>query len=76
MRPERFAGVADVLAEKEGGKLLACAAVGGDGVFSGASEIADGFVFRARHMDGGEFAGAMKPGKGDGVSAVGFDTIS
>ena len=34
--PERFAGVADVLAKQESGQLLAGAAVGSDGVFSGA----------------------------------------
>jgi hypothetical protein len=44
-----------------------------DGVGAGAAQVADGFVGGLRHIDGGEFAGAKKPGNGACIAFIGFE---
>jgi hypothetical protein len=47
-----------------------------DGIFTRAAEVAAGFVFPRRDIDGGEVTGAHQPGQLHGITTVGFHAVA
>src|ERR1035438_5359925 len=43
---------------------------------AGANQIAEGFIGGVRHVDAGEFAGAVEAGELVGIAAVGLDAVA
>lgn len=74
--PVGLSVVSKAVAKHEHAELLLGSRQGLGGVGPGAAQIADGFVTSLGNVDGGEFAGPMKPGQFPGVALVGFDPFT
>ena len=75
-RPPGAARIASTLAEQERLQPMLRLGAQPDRVFARAHEIPQGFIIGHRNVDRRELAGAMQPGQGVTIPAIGLDPIA
>src|SRR3954452_11413090 len=74
--PGPGAAVDPPVAQQKGLQMLALGAQVRHRGLTGAHQFADSLMARIRHPDGGQLAGAMQAGQGDGIPAIGLDALA
>jgi hypothetical protein len=69
------AGVAALMSQQERLEAKFGVFASAEGICTGPAEVANGFIFKAGDIDGGEIPRACQPGPWPGVPAVGVDPI-
>ena len=73
--PIGLARIANVLAQEKGFEARRRGFEVTETIFTGATQIANGFVIDLGDVDGGEVARTHQPGQLAGIAAVGFDPV-
>src|SRR3954462_11173733 len=74
--PGPGAGIDPSVAQQKGLQMLALRAQVRHRGLTGPHQLAHGFMPGVGDPDPGEFAGAMEPGQGDGIPAIGLDALA
>src|SRR4051812_18773729 len=74
--PGPGAGIDPSVAQQKGLQMLALRAQVRHRGLTGPHQLAHGLMPGVGDPDPGEFAGAMQPGQGDGIPAIGFDALA
>src|SRR4051795_10493609 len=74
--PGPGAGIDPSVAQQKGLQMLTLRAQIRHRGLTGSHQLAHGFMPGVGDPDAGEFAGAMEPGQGDGIPAIGLDALA
>jgi hypothetical protein len=74
--PRSAAGIDPPVAQEKGLQMLALLAQVRHCRLARPHQLAHGLMPLIRHPDGGQLAGPVQPGQGQGIPAVGLDTLA